>query len=121
MIKLTFAFLISATLAAALPQDRAQAQTTTQQDTKAAATKEEKAKAKEERARKRAAAREARKKAREERLKAAEDRSAAHQRAVEEKHAKMRSCEQKWLEHKKTNSNVSRKVYYDFMKTCQSQ
>ena len=74
MIKVIFAAMISATLVAALPQDRAQAQAAAQQDTKEARAKEEKAQAKEERAKKKSAAREARKKAREERLKAAENR-----------------------------------------------
>jgi uncharacterized protein HemX len=121
MIKVIFAAMISATLVAALPQDRAQAQAAAQQDTKEARAKEEKAQAKEERAKKKSAAREARKKAREERLKAAENRSATHRQAVEAQHQKMGSCETKWLEHKKSTNNTSRKAYYAFMKTCQSQ
>ena len=117
-IKVIFAAVISATLLAALPQYRAQA--ATQQD-RAPRLKEEVAKAKEERAKKKAAASEARKKAREERLKAAEARSATHRQTIEARHEKMRNCETKWLDHKKSTSNISRNAYFAFMKTCQSQ
>ena len=127
MFKVIFAAMISVTLVAALPQDRAQAQAATQQDTKAAQAKEEKAKAKEERAKEKAAAKEAkvkaregRKRARQERLKAAEDRSAIHRKAVEARHQKMRDCTAKW-QHKKSASDKSRNAYYAFMRTCQSE